>query len=128
MTELHCTYDPASRGGWTSDGRKVLGTLHWVSAAHALDAEVRLYDHLFLDRQAGSGAEGLGEGDAGRGEAAATAAEGENQAVEVDWKSRLNPESLITFGDCRIEPGLAEAAPGAIFQFMRQGYFRADSR
>jgi glutaminyl-tRNA synthetase len=102
IVELHCTYDPATRGGDAPDGRKVKATLHWVSAAHAVPAEVRLYDRLFTV---------------------------ENPNVEkdgVDWKSTLNPESLEVLRDCQLEPSLAAAAPGARYQFERHGYFCAD--
>jgi glutaminyl-tRNA synthetase len=101
ITELHCTYDPESRGGGTPDGRKVKGTLHWVSAAHALKAEVRLYDHLFIkpnpdDKDAG------------------------------DYKDALNPNSLEVLLDCMVEPSLEAAGPENRYQFMRQGYFCTD--
>jgi len=101
VVELRCSYDPASRGGASPDGRKVRGTLHWVSAAHAVDAEVRLYDHLFTVPDP------LGEGG--------------------DFKEYLNPESLVTLTGCKLEPGLKDARPGDFFQFMRQGYFCVDS-
>jgi glutaminyl-tRNA synthetase len=101
VTELVCTYDPESRGGWTKDGRKVRGTSHWVSAAHALDAEVRLYDDLFLSDDEVE--------DAG------------------DWRALLNPRSLEVLRGCKLEPSLAEATPGDRFQFMRQGYFVLDA-
>jgi glutaminyl-tRNA synthetase len=100
--ELHCTYDPASRGGWTSDGRKVLGTLHWVSAAHSLEAEVRLYDHLFLKENPSEEEEG------------------------VDFKSYLNPHSLEVLEQARVEDGLRAAKPLSRYQFLRQGYFCVD--
>ena len=102
VEELHCSYDPTTRGGSAPDGRKVKATLHWVSAAHALDAEVRLYERLFLAEDPG-----------------ALAAE--------DLASSLNPESLRILGGCKLEPGLAQAAPGSRFQFERQGYFCVDS-
>ncbi|MXY96905.1 MAG: glutamine--tRNA ligase/YqeY domain fusion protein [Gemmatimonadetes bacterium] len=102
VVELHCTYDPESRGGTTPDGRKVRGTIHWVSAAHALNATVRLYDRLFSDPDPRPG--------------------------EVDdEKSLLNPESLRTVTDCKVEPGLAEAEPGVNYQFERLGYFCVDA-
>jgi glutaminyl-tRNA synthetase len=103
VIELHCTYDPETRGGWSKDGRKVKGTLHWVSAEHALEAEVRLYDHLFVKADPGDGKEG------------------------TDFKSYLNPNSLETLTSCRVEPSLAGAAPGNRYQFLRQGYFCVDS-
>jgi glutaminyl-tRNA synthetase len=102
VAEVHCTYDPATRGGDAPDGRKVKATLHWASAAHALDAEVRLYDHLFTKEDPGDVAEG------------------------VDWKSNLNPASLEVLTGCKVEPGLAAAAPGARLQFERLGYFCVD--
>ncbi|MFO7709098.1 MAG: glutamine--tRNA ligase/YqeY domain fusion protein [Desulfobacterales bacterium] len=102
VTELRCTYDPATRGGDAPDGRKVQGTLHWVSAAHAVSAEVRLYDHLFTR-------ENPGDVEAGR-----------------HFTDYLNPGSLEVLTDCRLEPGLAHAAPGSLFQFERVGYFCAD--
>ena len=103
IVELHCTYDPDTRGGWSRDGRKVKGTLHWVSAAHCLEAEVRLYDHLFVTGDPGNDGDG------------------------TDFKDYLNPNSLETLPSCRVEPGLAEAAPGSHYQFLRQGYFCVDS-
>ncbi len=103
ITELRCTYDPESRGGWTQDGRKVLGTSHWVSAAHAVDAEVRLYDKLLSVPD--------------------PAAEKE----EKDFKEYLNPDSLEILKGCKVEPGLAAATPGERFQFLRQGYFCVDA-
>jgi len=99
VVELRCTYDPATRGGDAPDGRKVKATLHWVSAPHAIDAEVRLYDHLL------------------RGP------EGE---AERDITERLNPESLRVLTGCKVEPSLAGAAPGELYQFERQGYFCVD--
>lgn len=102
VIELHCTYDPETRGGSAPDGRRVRGTLHWVSAAHSLKAEVRQYDRLFLK---------------------ANPLEVEDGA---DFKSGLNPNSLEVLTDCRVEPGLAGAAPGSRYQFMRQGYFCVD--
>jgi glutaminyl-tRNA synthetase len=102
VVELRCTYDPASRGGNSPDGRKVRGTLHWVSAAHAVEAEVRLYDRLFLTDN---------PDDAGDGS---------------NFLSNLNPRSLETLSACRVEPCLASAKPGDRFQFERQGYFCVD--
>ncbi len=103
VTELRCTYDPESRGGDSPDGRKVRGTLHWVSAEQAVEAEVRLYDHLFVT-----------EDPAGD--------------KEKDFKEFLNPESLVVLTGCLVEPVLAEAEPGARFQFLRHGYFCADEK
>jgi len=102
VVELHCTYDPETRGGWSSDGRKVRGALHWVSAAHAPEAEVRLYDRLFLKANPLDVEEG------------------------EDFTASLNPNSSETLTSCRVEPSLAGAAPGSIYQFERQGYFCVD--
>ncbi len=102
VVELHCTYDPATRGGDAPDGRKVKGTLHWVSADHALEAEVRLYDRLFVK------------------ENPLDVEEGE------DFTAYLNPNSLEVLPSARVEPGLAGAAPGSRYQFERQGYFCVD--
>jgi len=102
VIELRCTYDPATRGGDSPDGRKVKSTLHWVSASHALEAEVRMYDHLFTKADPNDVEEGL------------------------DFKSYLNPDSLVTLTSCRVEQGLAGAEPGSVYQFERQGYFCAD--
>ncbi|MBN1106326.1 MAG: glutamine--tRNA ligase/YqeY domain fusion protein [Deltaproteobacteria bacterium] len=103
VTELRCTYDLATRGGDAPDGRKVRATLHWVSAVHAVKAEVRLYDHLFT-RADPAGDEGDG----------------------MDFKAHLNPRSLEVLTSCRVEPGLASAAPGSHYQFERLGYFCVD--
>ena len=103
ITALHCTYDPASRGGGTPDGRKVKGTIHWVSQAHALDATVRLYDHLFNKPDPQDTADG------------------------ESFLDFLNPGSLQELTHCKLEPLLAEARPGERFQFERAGYFIADS-
>ena len=102
VIELHCTYDPATRGGGSSDGRKVKATLHWVSAAHALDAEVRLYDHLF------------------------TKEDPEDVEPGADWRSNLNPKSLEVLTSCKLEPSLAGVKPGYLCQFERLGYFCVD--
>jgi glutaminyl-tRNA synthetase len=103
VVELHCTYDPATRGGDAPDGRRVKATLHWVSAAHALEVEVRLYDHLFASADPSADDEG---GDLG---------------------VQLNPRSLEVLKSCRIEPSLAGAAPGDRYQFERLGYFCVDA-
>ncbi|MCY4367218.1 MAG: glutamine--tRNA ligase/YqeY domain fusion protein [Chloroflexi bacterium] len=104
IVELRCTYDPESVGGSTPDGRRVRGTLHWVSAPHAREAEVRLYDYLMRDT------DDEGEEDSG------------------DFIARLNADSLQVLSGCRVEPCLAEAGPGDRFQFERQGYFCVDTR
>ncbi len=101
VVEVHCTYDPETRSGFAPDGRRVDATIHWVSAAHAVPAEVRLYDRLFLVPNA------LSE--------------------EGDFTTYLNPKSLETLKSCRLEPSLAAAAPGERFQFERLGYFCVDS-
>jgi glutaminyl-tRNA synthetase len=103
VTELHCTYDPATRGGDSPDGRKVKATLHWVSAAHALEAEVRLYDRLFRVPNPAEEKDG------------------------ADFKSSFNPGSLDILKSCRVEPSLGGAAPGSRYQFERLGYFCVDS-
>ncbi|MRR54294.1 MAG: glutamine--tRNA ligase/YqeY domain fusion protein [Deltaproteobacteria bacterium] len=103
ILEVRCSYDPDSRGGSAADGRKIKGTIHWVSADHSVAAEVRLYDRLFTVPQPGSDKEG------------------------PDWKTFLNADSLKTLSGCRLEPSLLEAKPGDSFQFERQGYFIADS-
>jgi glutaminyl-tRNA synthetase len=101
VVELRCTYDPDSRGGSAPDGRKVKGTIHWVSAPHALRAEVRLYDRLFT-------------------------AEYPDADKEKSFKDFLNPNSLTVLPDCMLEPGLLQACPDDRFQFERQGYFCLD--
>ncbi len=100
VVEIRCTYDPATRGGDAPDGRKVSGTIHWVSAENSAPAEVRLYDRLFVDQNP-----------AGR---------------EEDFRTFLNPDSLEVLRDCRIEPAAGEVRPGDAFQFERQGYFVVD--
>ena len=104
VVELRCTYDPETRGGSAPDGRRVRATLHWVSAAHAIDAEVRLYDHLFTRWNPD-----------------------EDDVDGADWLSFLNPESLVVV-DAKLEPSLADAAPGSRYQFERQGYFCVDTK
>lgn len=111
VEELHCTYDPESRGGRTADGRKVRGTSHWVFAAHAIDAEVRLYDTLF------SKADPTGESDG----------ESDGESGGQDLTAHLNPNSLEVLTGCKVEPSLASAEPGSTYQFLRQGYFCVDS-
>jgi glutaminyl-tRNA synthetase len=102
VVELHCTYDPQTRGGWSEDGRKVRGTLHWVSAAHSLEAEVRLYGHLLIKEDPSDFDEGS------------------------DFKANLNPNSLEILTSCRVEPSLAGAEHGNRYQFLRTGYFCVD--
>jgi glutaminyl-tRNA synthetase len=103
ILELHCTYDPETRGGGAPDGRKVKATLHWVSANHAIGAEVRLYDHLFTRPDPDGAKDG------------------------TDFKAFINPDSLKILTDCRLEPGLVSAAPGSRYQFERLGYFCVDT-
>jgi len=100
VTEIHCTYDPATKGGWSDDGRKVRGTLHWVSAQHTVDAEVRFYDHLFNVENPET------DGD--------------------DFIQYLNPNSLIKTSEVKLEIGLQGAAIGTNYQFLRNGYFCLD--
>ncbi len=102
IVELRCTYDPETRGGNAPDGRKVKSTIHWVSAEHAIDAEVRMYDHLFTGESLGEDGEGL------------------------DFTAGLNPKSLEVLAGCKLEPSLREAAPGGRYQFERLGYFCVD--
>ncbi|MDP7417973.1 MAG: glutamine--tRNA ligase/YqeY domain fusion protein, partial [Desulfobacterales bacterium] len=102
VVELHCTYDPKTRGGDSPDGRKVKATLHWVSAPHAVAAEVRLYDRLFLRPNPEAEKDG------------------------TDFKTYLNPDSLKTLTPCRVEPTLSGSPPGSRFQFERLGYFCVD--
>ncbi|MEA3246767.1 MAG: glutamine--tRNA ligase/YqeY domain fusion protein, partial [Gemmatimonadota bacterium] len=101
VVELHCTYDPATRGGDAPDGRKVQGTIHWVSAAHALDCELRLYDRLFQapDPEAGD---------------------------DTDFIANLNPDSLVVLAGAKVEPSVANDPPGTRYQFERTGYFWPD--
>ncbi|MBR5915896.1 MAG: glutamine--tRNA ligase/YqeY domain fusion protein [Spirochaetia bacterium] len=99
VTEVHCTYDPASKGGWTEDGRKVKGTSHWVSAKENLKVEVRLYDRLFTK---------------------------ENPDEDGDFISNLNPDSCKVLDGCLAEVSLKDAKPGQYYQFLRQGYFSPD--
>jgi len=100
VVELHCSHDPATKGGWSADGRKVRGTLHWVSAAHALSAEVRLYDRLFTK---------------------------ENPSEDKgDFKDYLNPDSLHVIPNAQVEPSLATLPVGENVQFERLGYFCVD--
>ena len=99
VIELRCTYDPETRGGQSPDGRKVKGTIHWVSARHAVEAEVRLYEHLFTS---------------------------ERPDEEDDFLSTLNPDSLEVVANAKVEPSLADARPGERFQFERLGYFAVD--
>ena len=103
VVEVHCTYDPETKGGTSQDRRRVRGTSHWVSAAHCLTAEVRIYDHLFLNPGPGEDPEGS------------------------DPMPSLNPRSLEVLKDCKVEPSLAGAEPGSRYQFLRQGYFCVDS-
>jgi len=102
VIEVHCTYDPESRGGSSPDGRKVKGTLHWVSIPHALDAEVRLYDRLFTHEDPSGGREGK------------------------EFHEYLNPDSLKVISAVKVERSLGDVKPGQRMQFERQGYFCVD--
>ena len=102
VAELRCTYDPETRGGYAPDGRKVRGTIHWVSARHAVKAEARLYDHLF------------------------TAEYPEDLPEGANWLDGINPQSLETVDPCYVEPGIAAAPAGTRCQFERLGYFCVD--
>ncbi len=99
IIEIHCTYDPKTKGGWSDDGRKVKGTLHWVSAEQSVNAEVRLYDHLFTT---------------------------DNPASAEDLAEVINSDSLEILTECKVEPGLLKADSGDRFQFLRHGYFCVD--
>jgi glutaminyl-tRNA synthetase len=101
--ELRCTYDPETKSGSSQSNRKVKATIHWVSAAHAMEAEVRLYDHLFSKEDPNDVPEG------------------------ADWLTNVNPRSLEVLTACRVEPALADAKPGQRYQFERLGYFCVDS-
>ena len=100
VTEVHCTYDPATKGGWSDDGRKVRGTLHWVSAQHAVDAEVRCYDNLFNIENPEAGGD--------------------------DFIQHLNPDSLIITSQTKLETSLQKAKVNTNYQFLRNGYFCID--
>ncbi|MGP0565736.1 MULTISPECIES: glutamine--tRNA ligase/YqeY domain fusion protein [unclassified Nitrospina] len=100
VVELRCTYDPETKSGQTTDGRKVKGTLHWVSAPHAYEAEVRLYNHLFVNED----------------------------PEDIEIPASINPDSLEVLKDCKLEPSLKEAKVGDRFQFLRMGYFVVDSK
>ncbi len=102
VVELRCSYDPETRGGQAPDGRKVKGTIHWVSAQHAQAADVHLYDRLFSSA--------------------------DPEAANTDWKTSLNPESRMIISGARLEPSLADAAPGQVYQFERLGYFCMDEK
>jgi glutaminyl-tRNA synthetase len=99
VVEIHCTYDPKTRGGWREGGQKVKGTLHWVSLKHAIPVEVRLYDRLFAV---------------------------ENPEEMEDFKKVVNKNSLLTLRGCKAEPFLGRAKPGDRYQFLRHGYFCCD--
>jgi glutaminyl-tRNA synthetase len=102
IEEIHCTYDPQTRGGYAPDGRKVQGTIHWVSIPHALDAEVRMYDRLFT---------------------VPNPSKVEDGKTFLDY---LNPNSLRILSGCKVEPSLTKARPGDHYQFERKGFFCMD--
>ncbi len=112
IVELRCTWDPASRGGNAADGRKIKGTIHWVSVTHSVPAEVRIYDRLF-NKENPMEIEGAVDAD-------------EDSTAVGNWKANINPNSLTVLHDARIEPALKDAAPGSRFQFERLGYFCVD--
>jgi glutaminyl-tRNA synthetase len=124
VTELRCTYDPATRGGDSPDGRKVKATLHWVSAAHALKAEVRLYDHLFT-KEYPEEVETTDQYRDSNGAVSSPSSQTDTIAP-ADFKRNLNPNSLETLPSCYVEPSLAGVAPGSRYQFERLGYFCVD--
>ena len=103
IVEVHCTYDPETQGGAAPKGRKVHGTIHWVSAQHALPAEIRLYDRLFSDPNP------------------------DDVEVGKTFKDYLNPDSLSVLSSCRVEPSVSDDPPGTRYQFERQGYFVSDA-
>ena len=104
IVELRCTYDPETAGGKAPDGRKVKGTIHWVSAAHAVDAEVRLYDRMFEKEDASEVPEG------------------------EDWKDYLNSKSIEVLSGCKLEPSLQDGDSNTPYQFERLGYFCKDNK
>jgi glutaminyl-tRNA synthetase len=104
IVELRCTYDPETKGGNAPDGRKVKATLHWVSAPNAISATVKLYSHLFTEKMPGATKDGR------------------------EFTDCLNPDSLEVLSGCRLEPSLANASAGDIFQFERLGYYCVDSK
>jgi glutaminyl-tRNA synthetase len=104
VVELRCTYDPETRGGNAPDGRKVKGTIHWVSAEHAIDAEVRLYDRLFTKERPDASND------------------------STDFREYINPDSFSSVKNCKLEPSLRNADPNVTYQFERIGYFRPDSQ
>ena len=102
MVELYCTYDPKTKGGWSDDGRRVKGTLHWVSATHSVDAEIRQYEHLFN-------------------------VENPNKSKDGEsFTDNINPDSLQIVEGCKLEPSLKNANPGDYLQFLRKGYYCMD--
>jgi len=107
VVELICTYDPATRGGDAPDGRKVKGTLHWVSAQDSIECEIRLYDRLFLTENP---------------------EQADPEKAETDFTENLNPDSLVSLTGCRVEKSLSGARIGENFQFERMGYFCLDSK
>ncbi len=106
IVEIHCTYDPETKSGGNASNRKVKGTLHWISVPHAIDAEIRFYDYLIQDDQPSE----------------------EETENNDDFLSRVNPNSLIVRKNCKVELSLRESSPGEKYQFLRQGYFCADSK
>jgi glutaminyl-tRNA synthetase len=99
VVEVYATYDPATKGGWSDDGRKVKGSIHWISAKHAVDAKIKRYDHLFTQPN-------MNKLEAGK-----------------EYKDYINPESLVVLENCKLEPSLLDAPKGVRYQFLRKGYF-----
>ncbi|HZK70372.1 MAG TPA: glutamine--tRNA ligase, partial [Clostridia bacterium] len=104
VLEIHCSYDPETRGGSSPDGRKVKGTIHWVSAPHAIDCEVRLYNQLFITNDP------------------------EEDNDDGDFRKNINPESIEILKNCKVEMSLKNAKPEENYQFIRTGYFTLDSK
>ena len=101
IKEIHCTYDPKTKGGWSDDGRKVKGTIHWVSSEHCINADIWIYNRLFID---------------------------ENPSKKEDFLKSINPDSLKILKNCKMEPSLIDAEVGENFQFIRNGYFVIDKK
>jgi len=118
VVELRCTYDPATRGGDAPDGRKVAATIHWVSAEHAVDAEVRLYDKLFAVPNPDAGEVASADAD--------EEGDGATSEAQADFTQHLNPESLVVVRGAKVEPSVVSDEVGPRYQFERTGYFVRD--
>ena len=110
IIEIHCSYDPETKSGGAASTKKVKGTLHWVSKAHAVEAEIRLYDYLINENGAFSDPDDP------------------EPEEELDLLDQVNEDSLVVLKGCQVEPSLADATPGRQYQFLRQGYFCADRK